>query len=354
MKRKKWLGIGIVALMATILVITGVNYMKTYGTLGTALDKKTAASDPVITPKPLDEKTEKIISNIALLEKKSAELLKTDKLATLTDATAVNDATMAVIRKDRYGNYTSGMESLFWDNLAGPLPQEYVAYFSSTEGKNDQVVKSLGASAVFIDSKTNAAIDFVHMIAVIDSEYTTFSTVPYEEQYYNYICGWGGDLETFAMDLIPYSTRKKIKTYEGLLQFTKTTMGAQPSHFSRADLLADMDGVNIGRLMRDKKLLLSEAMRQYYQFGVVDKRADLFIDSFGGDKAFQGAVGSFLNGTIDAAKSGDERYVSFMGSYQENKGLILDKLFGGIRMANKVEKKVLGDAFIEIVMAMRE
>jgi hypothetical protein len=88
---------------------------------------------------------------------------------------------MAFIRKDRYGYEQTGLSGSVWGQFAGTL------------------MKDCGVDI------TDAAIDFVHMVAVIDIEYTQVSELPYRDTCYDVLMIWGGDLETFMIDVDQYA-----------------------------------------------------------------------------------------------------------------------------------------------------
>ncbi len=66
------------------------------------------------------------------------------------------------------------------------------------------------------------------------------------------------------------------------------------SYFSKEDMLADVDGVNLYELMSKKDLLLSEAMEEYYTQSGALNRKTIICRSFWWARSFEREVTSFM------------------------------------------------------------
>ena len=148
---------------------------------------------------------------------------------------------------------------------------------------------------------SNDGIDLVHMFAVMDAAYTnTGKDRPWWDSEYVDLCGWAGDLFTFAGDIKCAEEALKLKEklekenikpsdeqnelfelYENYNlnndfgfkieneNWHKAVdlgkyVGLKSSSFSLEDMLADIDGLNICRLILNYNNKLSKSIAAYY------------------------------------------------------------------------------------------
>lgn len=67
---------------------------------------------------------------------------------------------------------------------------------------------------VLIDPVTKSKIDLIHMIAVIDINYTDVQVEDYKEVYYDYLLSWGGDLETLRINMSKHFEKNDAENYD--------------------------------------------------------------------------------------------------------------------------------------------
>jgi hypothetical protein len=274
-----------------------------------------------------------------------------NKVNQINEINEVNNATLALLRSQRYGYFSSGLEGVFWQNFTGGLPSEYIKYFQLSE--SEILTELIQEMSGFIDPVTGEEIDFIHMMAVIDAYRSDFQTdeesADYEEDYYDYLLSWGGDLETFKVDLLDYVEANKITDYEAMYDYAYETIGSRvESYFSQEDFLADIDGVNIADLMAQENLLLADALELYYTSNYVNNRYAMFIDSFGGEEAFVERVHLFINYQGDELE--DEALAEFIEDFNGFKSLMMRYSGKSRGETTAVENKALEEAFIDLIV----
>lgn len=267
------------------------------------------------------------------------------------DVNIINQGTMAFIRKDKYGYNVSGMSRFIWSRFAGTMDQEAGIYRSD----HSAVVNSISEVVVDMNEFKNPvndySIDFKHLVTVIDLELTDVSEVAYEDEYYDYLFSWAGDLETFLIDMGKYKYENPNINKEQLYDYARKTIGSlEKSYFSREDLLADIDGVNIATIMRDKELLLSEAIKMYYGDGLFTSRYTLYIESFGGEELFRDKVQSLMHETIEEAYIEDEEFSLYYENIIGLKQLMSMFMNRSNYIITSEMKDVATLAFIDIVI----
>jgi len=298
--------IGIVA----VLMISAILYRYT-----TQLDVIMDETAPSELSFQLSDDDKQVIKSIKEIENVVIKILGDE------DLNKVNQATMAFIRKDRYGYKMAGVSKYIWSRYAGNLNRETglsIKTDQETMTKAEGIVDELKEFTNPID---NSAIDFIHMVTVIDLELTEVSDTTYEDEYYDYLFSWGGDLETFLFDIGRFGINNNTKSYEDFYRYAKETLGTDvKSNFSKEDLIADIDGVNISTMIKEEPQLLSAAVENYYTTEKMTKRFNLFVDSFGSKDMFVDKVDNMMSETIELQyvgnKSFEEFYESFVGLKQ--------------------------------------
>ena len=127
--------------------------------------------------------------------------------------------------------------------------------------------------------RNEAIIDLVHFVGVLDGTCintgNTLDKFPYnqlEERFYQMVVSWAGDLQTAA---------EKIDKYE-LIDITfEEILKREELTFDLPDLIADMDGTNLGlNLDLSKISSLSKILEDYFEDIILNKdREEKFINS---------------------------------------------------------------------------
>jgi RHS repeat-associated protein len=232
------------------------------------------------------------------------------QIASCNDRGRINSMVIDYIRlKDSsYGGDLSNPKGILayglWTVTAGGAPALY--RYDMDQNKNLAAFFSENGSGKSItDPITNIEIDAHHMIATMDG-ILTYSPVSDEW------AGWGGDLQTAVKQL----NRKKFgKDSRGLsIAATKIIGYDRPnadkiSSFTAADLLADVDAVNLSNMLRsNSNMSLSEAIDSYYsKDGGVNCRFTSFVDSYGGWNNFRKLVHQNSLGPLDLDATKEER-----------------------------------------------
>ncbi|QOR84764.1 hypothetical protein IMZ17_02905 [Geobacillus stearothermophilus] len=260
-----------------------------------------------------------LVNNLKKLEKytKSYLIIDTTK--------RINDHDLEYLRSTKYDGFK-------WDVTAGTIDDKHVKYIESKNKKLDNFFSPNGQGAFIKDPVTGDKIDFIHMAATIDA---ILSNTPVPDSW----AGWAGDLHTALGDL--QENTKDSNKLKVLQKEAKKIIGGNSS-FSRADILADVDAVNIANMMKENKnLLLSDAIKKYYsKSGDVHHRFSEFIESFGGTKKFKESVDRNLTKVDVHIKIGtaDVTPISLMAPLAEKK-----RKKYGIPTDNQI--KAIGDAF---------
>jgi len=329
------------ALLIISLFINGVFVFKE---VRSYMDDQTVDIIDEIPPEAgaLDRVSYNTIMNIKKLE----EEIKTElKLSSTKD---VNNATMALLRRKKYGHYTSGASVFLWLQYAGGIESETGVSMSKAEETLKDVLKVTEDDLVFTDPVTKSKVDLIHMIAVIDINYTDVQIEDYKEVYYDYLLSWGGDLETLRINMSKHFEKNDAENYDDYYAYAIKTLGSNiRSYFSKEDMLADVDGVNLFELMSNKDILLSEAMENYYTGSGVLNRNQLFVDHFGGQEAFEREVTSFMFNGRGSRFQNDNDFLSFMESFEDLKGMMYNAYSDGPVIENEHATTALSTAFID-------
>lgn len=242
----------------------------------------------------------------------------------LSETEVLNNATMGILRSKRYGYRAGGMEGVIWDTYAGSLLDETGIDPSAINEDFENLLRIADGITDISSPDDGANIDFVHMVAVMDVEYTDIDEKDYLEKYMDVFLSWGGDLETFLIDMMTYASKSGDSDYDSLYDYAYELMGGAPqSYFSQEDFLADIDGYNIQNLMKDQDLLLSEALELYYGQGGFTIRELTFIDNHGGEEAFEILVNAFMFGEVPDSYVGNAEYEGHLSSVQSFKRMMM-------------------------------
>ena len=214
---------------------------------------------------PTIDSIDNVISMLDELEKKAGEYLNT------TDKVKISLTAMNFIRQF---NYADGN----WPDIAGPVNQGFIDYV-----KGSDVYKYFETLTCVSGVNSDANLDIRHFAATLSAMcFTTASPVgraswPSKlkalgvgENSIDELAGWAGDLQTLLQgDIIP--KLGKAASYQDVYDMTKSLLqntDPNSSFFSKVDLIADIDAVNLTQLMSSRKSF-AEAMREYYITGEV-------------------------------------------------------------------------------------
>ena len=197
-----------------------------------------------------------------------------------------NDAVMKYIIYQRFYESGGKMNEIAWQAVAGNIDYQFIYYAESlAEYRSLQI-------AVFYDPSSGAEIDFVHMIATLNANYSDRLGWGVLSDSLNAYTGWAGDLITLAGDI-----QEKIDNGENIdiVNEVKNLLSgkAKDSSFSNSDLLADIDAVLIARRLGNTPIY--QAVESYYQSDYTN-RYDLFLQEELGGSVWVGTniASSFL------------------------------------------------------------
>ena len=140
-----------------------------------------------MTQSPTPDELNTIILNKVKELQQYAESYKTENGV----STSATELCLQYIRKDRYTGTA-------WSTFAGDIDQNFVSYVAS---KNSALKFK---NETLVDEQTKKEIDFVHMIATLNSYYKNGSTAIVFSTHY---AGWAGDLMSLLEEEINYSTK---------------------------------------------------------------------------------------------------------------------------------------------------
>ena len=294
----------------------------------------------------LDPSSQEVIARIQAMETALQEKLGT------SDQTVINHGVLAFLRQTRYGYKSSSMNRYVWDQFGGTLAKECGIDMGQESVKQVyEPIAKLGTNlSTFNDPLSGQSIDFEHMAAVIDLYYTKSEDSALEEAYYDALFSWGGDLETYLIDLDKQAISSGDKSYDSLYTFARNNLGqAEGSHFGASDYLADLDGLNVATVLVQEDMLLSEALLTYYEGGLVLTRNRLFIESFGGEEAFIMRVKAVACLTPENQYADSQAYQDFLREFANVKQLMLQVVSGKRLTVNEPMRQVLSDSFVNLV-----
>lgn len=200
----------------------------------------------------------------------------------------INQFLITLLHYPEYTPYVGGKEGLFWQ-LATGIPKDNFMQFNNTivNKPNDMthtqsLILELSTRlkhASVLDSYSENQIDMKHFMGTIDAmykEYEMNDSIVGLDYMLTQMAGWGGDLMSLELDL------DASRTYENdeIAQLIGTT---KSSHFMFSDYAADLDAVNVYQLLKDEKILLSEAIMWYYDSGTYHRERQ-FLENMGGEQ----------------------------------------------------------------------
>jgi len=191
----------------------------------------------------------KKLEKLATAYKNQTPECKFDKLFLVT----------SYIRSARY----SGMS---WTNLAGTPDAKFAKYVEDKQGETD--LKSLQTIGT-VKTPFGDNIDFVHMIAGINI------CIYYPNESAKCIAGWAGDVAQLSIEIakaIPVEADLK-PNIKAIKKEVNARFGKSTSSFSYEDVNADIDGLNIAKILKNGHAsTLSKALTQHYVSTKTDKQ----------------------------------------------------------------------------------
>ena len=180
-------------------------------------------------------------------------------------------------RKETIGSLKISAEDVELLEKAGD-----VAIFKTKENENIKKYRQ----AYIIDCITGELVGVPHFAASCCAHFVQSANVgiwPIE------LTSWGGDLQTFSVDLFnEYSEKDYQETAYSFSMLFAKEYGS--SSFAMEDLIADVDAVNISAMLDDR--LLSKSINEYYVNLAVCNRYSLFLEHYG--SSFDSVLDSIL------------------------------------------------------------
>lgn len=171
-------------------------------------------------------------TNQQLLNKvKTLQTYAEEYISSTNSTSTATDLCMQFIRN---GRYSSGL----WTILLGSVDTNFVSYVTAKDSS-----LTFTADDILLDYDTGNEIDFIHMIAVLNSYYTYGAAASGFSTHY---AGWAGDLMTLLEEVANYRINNSITDTTELSNYTNSLLGTNSSSsFSKEDALADIDAMTI-------------------------------------------------------------------------------------------------------------
>ena len=234
----------------------------------------------------------------SLSDKNDALLSKVDRLEKLAEAYIMEreipaskvELCMQYIRKDRYSTEK-------WIGLLGPIDADFIEYVEKEDG-----ALVFSNSEVLYDLKTSRPIDFVHMIATLNSYVRYGDNIPLIIMPIStHYAGWAGDLLTFLEEVTNYRINNNIEDVNVYQTYVDSLLGTNKiSTMSSVDVLADFDAYNISHdATLNVKNGLYSALNRYYKtfdsYSSVGNRFEVIKSLFGSSEdVISGYVDPYL------------------------------------------------------------
>lgn len=214
-------------------------------------DEKNPPYVPPVVETQEEKVFNKFVSRIETLENLSKAYNQTDYI----------NRALVFIRSERYNDST-------WNMLCGADDTEFFNYVQTNQGTNNLI--GLRTVSNFVIPKTNEKVDFVHMIATMN----TINKNPIDTNSHD-LSGWGGDLCQLVQEL-----KDSTLTGQALLNLAKQKLNAESSSFGNQDMCADLDAVNIMKIYQNNQSIsLSQTIKNYYKNITVVARKQQFLSN---------------------------------------------------------------------------
>jgi len=192
-----------------------------------------------------------------------------------------------------------------WDQIGGKIDVEFVDYVKNSNPELAEYFASGsdGKSLFVIDPDTGGNIEITHLAATMTGLLYATSmkdgsglegkakTTLMREHHLDNLSGWAGDLQTFVRYI------KKVTNdsddYSTVYSMASKRLGTPNTTFDMSDMLADVDAVNIRKLLGGS-LSIGDVFIDYYKSGY-KTRYSSFVKSIVGKNASKKG----LNGWVD-------------------------------------------------------
>lgn len=185
--------------------------------------------------------------------------LTIDELETLSKQYNFEDyvkRALIYIRSDKYNTQE-------WSLIGGDIDSDFDIYVQNNQEKD---ITGLKTKEYFIIPSTNETVDFVHMFATMNVNFKN------EEYIYSDLSGWGGDLFQLAS-----SIKDCGKTGAELKLYIKSLFNSENGAFNSQDVCADLDAVNISKLLKINNTTIANTLSDYYTNLSDTNRKNAFI-----------------------------------------------------------------------------
>lgn len=172
------------------------------------------------------------------------------------NVTKANQLVLQYVRHDFY-------DGSDWNYVAGKIDDKFINYVDKS---NKTLTNFFDDRVNMTDPKTGKKIDFTHMAATLNANIYNSKGIKAKlvgEDNINNLAGWAGDLQTFIKDA--QINTNYSNNYKKIYKYTLKVLGSnsKPSTFNMADLLADVDAVNIATNSA-KNTSIVDTIQNYY------------------------------------------------------------------------------------------
>lgn len=213
----------------------------------------------------------------------------------------INDTTTELYGKDKL-MYTYIREKRYnsskWQYLAGKIDYNFNIYVKNKDTEIEKL-KTLGN----IKTPNEDTLDFIHMFAAMDM---------LREGYGN-LGSWAGDLAQVIGSL-----KNITGTEEELYEKASKSINNESGYFSKSDMCADLDALNLYRRSYGRSGTLSELVEDYYLDLTNEERINEYVDNKYNFKTYNRET---LKGFIDSEFYNDRMVYYLLNSY----GVTYDK-----------------------------
>ena len=205
--------------------------------------------------------------NVRIYNSVMYRIQKLEELSFAYDKENYQLRVLTYIRSDRYNDE-------IWSKYVGEVDVEFTTYIHENQG--DLNIEELRSIEYLNIPQSNTRIDFVHMIATLNSLFSNGQSSISD------MCGWAGDL----VQLMAQYKDTEL-TGEDLVNAIKSTFnGGEESVLGSADINADFDAVNIyNNYLNSSVKSLYLIMQNYFENMTSKSRIKMFNENMFEDVA---------------------------------------------------------------------
>ncbi|MBN2222420.1 MAG: hypothetical protein JW708_09470 [Vallitaleaceae bacterium] len=321
----------VVSLLLVLIIIIVIIYQ------GDAIQKEVSQNEVLQEeiqlediPLYLDVNTE-FISKIECLEEYISEICNLS-LDQPDDIEKLNTILFSILIRNRYGINNKQLSSILWNSIIGEMDSKVAKILEDSEKSREQSTRHkeffefVEELDVYFEKdllihKEN--LDFLHMVAVVNTNYKDIEIDDSTEKYVDILTGWGGDLLTYLGEILLLVDKQKMTSLVEIEKLIFDGLANKSSQqFGSSDFIADIDGVNLASYMKKEHMLFSTALETYY-IESVNERYQLFLNEVGGMEEFEYLVTTLFN-HLDQIKTDTLKENSVIGlrSYMKILSLI--------------------------------